>query len=153
MIERLGDVVVGSKLQALHLVHCVITRREHHDRYIGERPDLAEDLIPIDAGEPHVQQHNVRMLPLDNVQGGFALPCPQDIDVAPLQRKTEPNGLDNIGFVVDDKDLHHISSGGPAEGTTRVNVLPWPGRLRTSIVPPCAWAMASALGRPSPTPS
>ena len=34
-----------------------------------------------------------------------------------------------------------------------MNVLPWPGRLFTSIVPPCAWAMASALGRPSPTPS
>ena len=42
---------------------------------------------------------------------------------------------------------------GPAAGTTRLNVLPSPRRLRTSIVPPCAWAIASAVGRPRPTPS
>src|SRR5438132_7931864 len=36
---------------------------------------------------------------------------------------------------VDDKDLHAASSGGPAIGTTSVNVLPCPGRLRTSIDP------------------
>ena len=64
------------------------------------------------------------MLSLDDVQRSLAFARPEDIDVAPLQRETETNGFDDIGFVVDDKDLHHASSGGPADGTTRVNVLP-----------------------------
>ena len=32
-------------------------------------------------------------------------------------------------------------------------MLPRPTELSTSIVPPCAWAIASAVGRPRPTPS
>src|SRR4029079_1481211 len=77
----------------------------------------------------------------------------EDVDIPPLQGEAESNGLDDIGFVIDDQDPHHASSGGPAAGTGTGNGPPRPGRLRTSIVPPCACAIASARGRPRPTPS
>src|SRR5688572_10737918 len=92
------------------------------------------------------------MLLLDDVERRFPFPRSKDIDVPPLEHEPQADRFDNIGLVVDDQDLHTAApSGGPATGTASVNVLPSPGRLRTSMVPPCAWAIASARGSPSPT--
>ena len=82
------------------------------------------------SGQSDVEQDDVRVLALDDVQRRLAVAGPQDIDLAPLEREPEPDRLDDVGLVVDDEDLHHgSSSGGPAVGTTRVNVLPRPGWL------------------------
>ena len=37
-------------------------------------------------------------------------------------------------------------------GRRTTNVLPWPSRLSTSIVPPCCWTMSLAPARPNPDP-
>ena len=129
------------------------SRGQHHDRDVGERPDLAEDLEAVHVRQADVEQHDVRVLVLDDVQGGLAGPGAEDLHLAPLEGEPEPDRLHDVRLVVDDQDAHQAGSGGPSAGTTRVKVLPWPGRLSTSIVPPCAWAIASAVGSPSPTPS
>ena len=91
------------------------------------------------------------MFVLDDVQGGFASVCAEDVDFAPLQGEAQTNGLDDIGLVLDDEDSHHASSAGPAGETTGVNVLPWrkrPGR-RWSRNMPGGWPWLSvSQGRP-----
>ena len=68
VVERLGHVIVGPELKALDLVHRVVAGGQHQHRDVRERPDLAEDLEAVDAGEPDVEQHDVRVLVLDGVQ-------------------------------------------------------------------------------------
>ena len=93
------------------------------------------------------------MLSLDDVERGFALARPQDVDLAPLEHEAETDGLDDVRLVIDDKDLHPASSGGPADRDHKRERAPVAGPAANFDRPPCACAMASALGRPSPTPS
>ena len=56
--EGLRQVVVGSQLQADHLVDLVAARRQHQDRSLGAgRAQAPEHLEAIDAGQPDVEDH------------------------------------------------------------------------------------------------
>lgn len=56
---RLGDVVVGTELQAQHLVELIVLGGQHDDRHAGAAPDLAAHLGAAHPGEHEVQQHQV----------------------------------------------------------------------------------------------
>ena len=118
VVERLGDVVVGAELQALDLVHRVVAGGQHHDRDVGERPDLADHLEAVDVGQADVQQHDVRVLVLDDVERGLARPGAEDVDLAPLQGEPEADRLDDVGLVVDDEDRIVITAS-PAPAVRR----------------------------------
>ena len=60
-------------------------------------------------------------------------PGPEDVHLAPLEGEAEADRFHDIGLVVDDQDPHQAGSGGPSAGTTRLNVLPRPGTLSTSM--------------------
>ena len=61
--ERLGQVVVGAELQADDLVDLVVAGREHQDRRLGAGgAEAAQDLEAVDAGQPDVEDDEVRRL-------------------------------------------------------------------------------------------
>src|SRR5689334_14607026 len=61
--ERLRQVIVGTELQADHLVDLVVARRQDEDgRLRAGRPEPAEDLEPVHAGQPDVEHDEVRRL-------------------------------------------------------------------------------------------
>ena len=71
-VQRLGHVVVGSRLQRLDHVAAVVARGGHDHRQLGRGPGLPhgpEDLHPGHAGHLDVQEHEVHGLPGDGVQG------------------------------------------------------------------------------------
>lgn len=49
-IEGLGQVVVGSQLQAFHFIRIFHLGGEHNDGYRGKLPDAAAKLVAIDPG-------------------------------------------------------------------------------------------------------
>src|SRR5690606_32164671 len=111
--------------------------------------DFAQDGVPIGVGQTDVEQDEVRPLLLDEPQAVGAGRGLGELDVAPLDLEAEPNRRADLGVIIDEQDLH---AGAAPRGTTRWNVLPRPTSLSTSIVPPCAWAIANAVGRPIPAP-
>src|SRR5690606_1476133 len=44
---RLADVLVGAELEPDEAVHRLDTRGHHHDRHVGEAPELATDVEPV----------------------------------------------------------------------------------------------------------
>src|SRR4029078_83655 len=83
----------------------------------------------------------------------------------PLQRETEPDRLHDVRLVVHDQDLHSSPRSAGARGgarrgegparrapRTRTRRRPRAGGGATSMVPPCASAIASEIGSPSPVP-
>ena len=51
--ERLGQVVIGTQLEADHLVDLVVAGGQDEDRHLGPgRPQAAEDLEAVHPGQP-----------------------------------------------------------------------------------------------------
>jgi len=72
--ERLGQVVVGARGKADHLVVLGSARRQHQDRQL--RPDLAKpaaDLEAVEAGQHQVEQHQVERIAGRTVEAGRAV--------------------------------------------------------------------------------
>jgi hypothetical protein len=148
VIERLGDIVVGAGLETAHLVDRLIPRGQHDHGHRAEGADLAQDAVAVHVGQPDVEQDEVGPLLLDQRQRLGSGSRLDDLHVAPLQLESEPNGAADLGVVVDEEKLHDR----PPAGMTRWKVLPRPTSLSTSMPPPWACAMASAVGRPIPEP-
>ncbi len=64
--EGLGDVVVGSDLQAEHDVDLVVFGAEDDHRHPMPRPpDLAADVEPREIREHEIEHHHVRVKDLE----------------------------------------------------------------------------------------
>src|SRR5690606_5399620 len=70
--ERLGQVVVGTRLEARHDVVGGGAGRDHDDRDVGHPADGAADVEAVDAGQHDVDQHDVGGLALEGVEGLLA---------------------------------------------------------------------------------
>lgn len=58
--ERLGQVVVAADRETDDAVQLLRSSREEDDVRIGEGPDQAEDLEPVEARQHDVEDHHVR---------------------------------------------------------------------------------------------
>ena len=65
--ERLGDVVVGSRVERVDLVGLFATDGEHDDRNLGPAAQAADDFDAVNVGQSDVEQHDVGL-----VVGGLA---------------------------------------------------------------------------------
>ena len=72
-LERLGHVVVRTRLEAAHHIRRVRLGREHHDRHVRLGSDELADLDAVDAGEHEVQQHQIGALAVERGQCGGAV--------------------------------------------------------------------------------
>jgi DNA-binding NarL/FixJ family response regulator len=100
--ERLGDVVVGAKLQAKDLVDLVVLGRQHHDRDPRLGPDDPADLDARELRQHEVQEHEV---------GAFGPEPDERLAAVGRGDDLESIGLEGFGerlaerrFVFDDED-------------------------------------------------
>ena len=60
-IERLGQVVIQARVEAIDLLDIVRARGERQHRSVGPLPQLAEQREPVRIGEPEVKDHERRV--------------------------------------------------------------------------------------------
>ena len=62
--ERLGDIVIGPRLEPEHRVRLRVERGQHDDRdHVAPAPQCAADLVAVGAGpEGHVEQDDVEVI-------------------------------------------------------------------------------------------
>jgi hypothetical protein len=58
-VERLGHVVVGTKVERAHLVDDLVAGGEHDDRHLAVQPQAAADLEAVRPRHGDVEQHHV----------------------------------------------------------------------------------------------
>ena len=61
--ERLGDVVVGSEVERLHLVRAADAGREHDNRGLGVSADAADDVDAGNVRQPEIQDDEIWSVP------------------------------------------------------------------------------------------
>ncbi len=130
--EGLGDVVVGSKLEAADAVGFLSPRREHDDRHVDTfLPERATHVPPAHPGHHDVEQDEIggaaqgerqRLLAVGGRRGLVA-----------LEAKIVLEAAHDLGLVVHDQDLGHHA---PLRGRRRAKRLPAPGLLSTATSPP-----------------
>ena len=152
-IERLGQIVVGARLESAQDVVGVRTRRQQHDRdETARRPQPPHDLETVEARQHDVEQHDVEGVGADApvvekpLQGVLAVVL--DVGREPLRLEIELQPGREMFFVFDDEDTVH-----DFKGSSRVNVLPRSApRLSAYARPPCRRATASTIDSPRPVP-
>ena len=77
-------------------------------------------------------------------------PSDATLDVVPLGAEVVLERAGNRRLVLDHQDAGHGAV--PSVGSRMVNVLPFPGSLSTSTVPPCPSTMRRTSARPRPVP-
>ncbi len=102
--ERLGQVVVGTRLEARHDVVGVGAGRDHDDRDVGHPADGAADVEAVDAGQHDVDQHDVGRLALEGVERLLAGVGLLDRPALVLERQLD-RGADAL-VVLDQQDPH-----------------------------------------------
>ena len=129
--ERLRQVVVGAELEADHLVDLVVAGGEDEDRHLGAgRPDAAQDLEAVDAGEPDVEDDQVGRLVGRDVEALLARARDGDLVAFLLERVLDP-ARDRV-LVFDDEDGGcHAADATPARrrrpGAVRADGEGWSG--------------------------
>ena len=83
--ERLGDVVVGARLEPDDLVELGVLRGEHQDVGVAEGAHAAADLDAVDVGQADVEDDQVQRVRLGGADGGFTVFGLVDVE-ALLQR-------------------------------------------------------------------
>ena len=71
--ERLGDVVVGARLQPGDAVDLVAARRQQDNRHLALAPDATADLQAVHLRHQHVQDDQVRAVGLETAQAEQAV--------------------------------------------------------------------------------
>jgi len=95
-------VVVRADAKAEEFVDFLRARREHDDRGLRPLPDAPADLEPVDAGQHDVENHEVRLEPVELLQR--AVPVvrgPREVSVA---AQVSLDDLRHHAFVLDNED-------------------------------------------------
>ena len=104
---RLGDVVVGADLDAEHDVEFLVARAQHDD---GRRdPAVPHGATDVDArhpGEHHVDEDDVRVVPLDGLERLGAVTRTRDGEALATEADREREQL--VLIVLDDEDARPL---------------------------------------------
>src|SRR5690606_17500285 len=152
--ERLAHVVVRAGAQSDHLVDFLGARREHDDRQAGALlAELAAQVQPAHPRQHHIEDEQIGRVGVGGVESGHAVTGEPDLVAFRLEPIAERGRHRRI--VLHDQDpIHSGSSRGeaPSLGSQNVKALPFPSRLSTETVPPCARTTCSTIDSPSPVP-
>src|SRR4029078_1488566 len=111
--ERLGDVVVGARLEAEDGVRGGRLSRQHDDRPL--EPAAAEKLAglaAVEVGKANVEQHEIDMTVARKLEPVRRVGREQRVELL-VQGKLLAQGIAKLVIVVDDKDLARIAHGCP----------------------------------------
>ena len=91
-VERLGEEIVGTRLEAFDLIVDFVEGR-HHDHgqepCFGIRFDPAAHLVAIELGHHHVEENEIRGFLRDLLQRLFAVSCLDDLEPLAQQQRLE----------------------------------------------------------------
>ena len=153
--ERLGDVVVGARVERSDLLALLADGRENEDRRLEPAAQLAADVHSALVGEDEVEDDRVRWMrgrPRERV-----LARGRRLDVV---AGTAQGGLEraqDLGLVVDDEDprrVRHASAptGTSTSGSASTRDAPCPRCDSAQTRPPLPSAKPLAIASPSPLP-
>ena len=110
MLDRLGQILVGAGIQAMHDVLQRGFRGHQDDRHVRQRsigPNLPGDLEAIQLGHHHVEEHEVGQQRTNRLQRLLAVDRLRGL-VAPA-RQARLQDLAVVRVVVDDQDERRIA--------------------------------------------
>jgi hypothetical protein len=116
--ERLGHVIVRSRVEGLHLVLLATPRRDHQDRSLREDPQPARQVDPVAVGQPEVEQDQLRVVAGRGDLGRGGRLRLDDAEAAREERRAQE--ATHRGLVLDQQ--HERPDGrhrGPAAGSQR----------------------------------
>ena len=97
--KRLGQVVVGAKLQAQHALGLVAARAEHDDGHVAWlAAQVAADVPAAGAGQHQVQQHQIEGLGIDAGHGLATVGDMRELVAGVAQMKTHHVGHGLVVF-------------------------------------------------------
>ena len=106
-IERLDQVVVGTRVQTGHPVADVVARGQHEHRQEQRvSPQLPAGLQPVQPRHAHIENHGVGFVGADSIE---RLPSvARRIDLIPLEAQRTSQRVAHRGIVVHDQDPHAL---------------------------------------------
>src|SRR6185436_1573770 len=160
-VEGLGEVVVAAGLEALHaVVDAAARREEQHRRVAAGGAGAPADLDAVEAGQHHVEQHEVPALAGHARQPEGAVAGDLGRVALGLQVLGDPER--EVALVLDEQDAQRrahdsapAGAGCPdaAIGQPTSKRAPRPGpALEARAQPPCSSAKRRTRYRPSPAP-
>ena len=112
--EGLLHEVLRAHAHGLHRGLDVAVTRDHDHRHLGiEDAQAGEGLEAVQAGQPHVEEHEVVTAPLEGGEAG--LPALHRLHLVALVAEDPPQGGPHPALVVHDQDLfaHALLGSGP----------------------------------------
>ena len=104
--EGLGDVVVGSELEAEDFVDLLALGGEHDDGDVHPLgSDSLADLEAVELGEHEVEDDEVGACGEGEVEAGLSVGCGEDLVALELEVVLEAH--EHVGLVFNDQDLFH----------------------------------------------
>src|SRR3954453_5069985 len=100
-LERLDEVVVGARVEALDARLDGVARGKHEDRHVVGRAQPARDLDAVELRQAEVEDHEVRMVGRGLVERGLAVAG--DAHVVAVQAQGALEDLGDLVVVLDDE--------------------------------------------------
>src|SRR5512133_823475 len=152
--ERLGDVVIGARIEGGDLVGFALADAQHDDRDPGPTPQALDHLEAVDAGEAQVEDDHVGLLVGGCFEGFLA--GGGEVDLITAGAQVDGQGAADLGLVVDYQHATHGAAswlGWPSAMGRLIRMVRPPPGVSPGVIWPCMasrnpWATAS----PSPTP-
>ena len=110
-LEGLGDVGIGTHVEAFHLVVCCNLCRDEDYGDMTELDvllDLLTELIAVLSWHRHVADHDVRLCCAHLLEGGV---CVETGDETVVFREEHPHVVDHLRIVVDDEQRRKVVHG------------------------------------------
>ena len=152
-VERLGQVVVGPRLEPeQHVVGVRAGGQQHHRHELPRRAQPPHHLEAVESGQHDIEQDDVEPCTVggrvnEALQGHRAVLLHLGGETLRLEIELQAPG--EVFLVFDDEDAAHDAF----SGSSRVKVLPRPApRLSANARPPCRRATARTIDSPSPVP-
>src|SRR6266566_1988868 len=108
--KRLGEIVVSTEVQSVHLIGDLVAGREHDDWDIVMEPQAPAHLESVGPWHGNIQEYNVRLMGSSSIQPGLAIPS--SIHLEPLIGEAPLDQWDEMRVVVHQQDAsdHTLTS-------------------------------------------
>ena len=99
--EWLGQIVVGTGIEAADLVALGPERREHEHRHVAHVPNALQDLPTVEVGQPDVEDHDIGLALMELADPVAAFERLGHLVALPLEEG--PEQLADVRLILDDQ--------------------------------------------------
>jgi hypothetical protein len=130
-LDWLHHIVVGAHLQPQHLVDVLGLGREDEDRHRVAPAKLAAQREPVLSGEHEIQDHEIRLHPIEALRHGEAVA--HDADVVAVLIEVIADRRRQAGAVLDERTCERRARDGVRPGLGRGSYQRASGALRGTV--------------------